>query len=227
MNEHKTRSMKINRKQNRWILLLSVFLAVGQVAVVMLSWLIASLWPQVGVRSLLSSEGIRWFFGNFTENIACAPVVWLLLLSIGWGAFVRSGLRRSVGRTLSCSHRTTETSTQKDGSLTYREHFALIVVAIEALLTIAVMLLLTCIPHAVLLNIEGGLSSGAFPDSIIPVIAFTMTLMGLTYGSLCGKLNSLSDYGEALSFGIRLTAAWWPPVILTVQFWASLLFVFA
>ena len=158
----------MNRKQNRWILLLSVFLAVGQVTVVMLSWLIASLWPQVGVRSLLSSEGIRWFFGNFMVNIACAPVVWLLLLSIGWGAFVRSGLWSSLSRAVSCPHRTTDAASQKVGSLTYREHFALIVVAIEALLIIAVMLLLTCIPHAVLLNVEGGLSSGAFPDSIIP-----------------------------------------------------------
>ena len=206
----------MNKNHFRWVPPLTVVLAVAQVAVIMSSWLVAALWPQSGVRSLLSSEGIRWFFGQFTHNIACAPVVWLLLLSMGWGAMQRGGLWNCLRRLLCHA---------QGASLKANTRFALFVVTIEVLIVVAVMVLLTCLPHAVLLNVQGGLCSGAFPASIVPVAAFTMVFTGLTFGSLGGALPSLDDHLEALSHGIRQTASWWLPVILSVQLYYSLRFI--
>ena len=205
-----------SRTLKRWLPWLAVSLAAGQVALILVSWLIAAAMPQSGVHSLLSSEGVRWFFSQFVHAVGCPPVVWLILLSMGWGALNVGGLREMLASLM-----------QKDSHrMTYRERFALVMVITEALLVLVVMLLLTCTPHAVLLNVTGGLSSGAFPDSVIPVFSFLMVLTGLTYGALCGRLSSLQEACEALASGIRSTASWWLIAVLGAEFYASLVFVF-
>ena len=39
-----------------------------QIMVVILSWMIKTIYPEFNGRSLLSGEGVRWFLGNFTNN---------------------------------------------------------------------------------------------------------------------------------------------------------------
>ena len=183
---------------------------------VLVSWLIAAAWPQGPVVSLLSSEGVRWFFGQFTNNLAHPVVVWLLLLSLGWGALRQGGL----GGRLKSIFRQVRTP------FTYRERFALIVVGIELLLMLVVVALLTCIPHAVLLDVTGGLRSGAFPASLVPMVAFAMVVTGVTYGSLCDRFHSVYDVVDSLASGIRATAPWWLVAVVAMEFVASCHFVF-
>ena len=52
---------------------------VMQVLLFLVSWLINAAMPESKVRSLLGSEGIRWFFGSFVDNVATSPLVWLLI----------------------------------------------------------------------------------------------------------------------------------------------------
>ena len=58
-----------------WVALL---LVVAELLLVLLSWLLSAMMTE-GVRSMLSSEGIRWFFGSFSEVVQTPLLVWLLL----------------------------------------------------------------------------------------------------------------------------------------------------
>lgn len=61
-----------------WVALL---LGVGQVVLILTSWLLTAAMPESFPRSLLSAEGIRWFFGRFVGNVESPLLVWLLLFS--------------------------------------------------------------------------------------------------------------------------------------------------
>ena len=110
-------------------------LILAQIVLVLASWLITAAMPDVFPRSLLSPEGIRWFFGTFTANLQSPWLVWLLLISIAWGTLRASGL-------LKYDHKV------------YQQRNALRLVCLEFVLFIGVMLLLTLIPHAILLKTE-------------------------------------------------------------------------
>ncbi len=103
-------------------------LILAQIVLVLASWLITAAMPEVFPRSLLSPEGIRWFFGTFTANLQSPWLVWLLLISIAWGTLRASGL-------LNYDHKV------------YRQRNALRLVCLEFVLFIGVMLLLTLIPQ--------------------------------------------------------------------------------
>ncbi|WP_259299305.1 hypothetical protein [Prevotella disiens] len=63
-----------------------------QLLIVFGSWLVAAIFPEINVHSLLSSSGIRWFIGQFTNNLKTDLLVWLLLGIIAFGTFKASGL---------------------------------------------------------------------------------------------------------------------------------------
>lgn len=73
-------------------------LILAQIVLVLASWLITAAMPDVFPRSLLSPEGIRWFFGTFTANLQSHWLVWLLLISIAWGTLRASGLLNTIIR---------------------------------------------------------------------------------------------------------------------------------
>ena len=57
---------------------LTLVLAALQILLILVSWIVSSATQQTYVHSLLSSEGIRWFMGRFSENLATPVLVWLL-----------------------------------------------------------------------------------------------------------------------------------------------------
>lgn len=147
-----------------------VFLLVAlHCGIVILSWLLKALWPALPIRPLLSEEGVRWLFGQFTANILSPALVWLLLglctLSSLRGSRLVTGLRQI-----------------KDWSaLSYRQRLALRCVLVEVLVVVVVMLLLTVPPHAVLLNVSGTLFPSSFSSSIFAVCCLTLIAASLTY----------------------------------------------
>ena len=90
--------ISIYRKLPRLGAWLASGLLVGQCVLVLVSWLQTAAMPETFQRTLLNAEGIRWFFGRFTENLMQPMLVWLLLLCISLGALYRSGLLHFNGR---------------------------------------------------------------------------------------------------------------------------------
>ena len=189
----------------RLIALACVAFGVAELLLVILSWLLSATRLE-GVRSLISSEGIRWFVGEFIYTLASPLLVWLLLALVALGCLQRSGLM-SRGRG-------------------YRDRVALRVSLSFMIIYVVIICLLTLMPHAILLSVTGSLFPSAFSRALVPIICFGVGVLSISFGMVSGRLHTLTDILDALTFGLQQGA---PLIILYImffQFYASLLFVF-
>ena len=181
-------------------------LVFAELLLILVSWIMSAAMPMSGVRSLLSSEGIRWFLGHFADMLATPVLVWLLLLAMAWGCLHRCGI-------LDVRH-------------TYRSRRAWWLSVVFMVLYIGVVLLLTLMPHAVLLSVSGSLWPSPFSASLIPVAGFGLLSTGIVYGVIAGSFQSLTDIYESLLHGLRQAAPLLLFYFLLTQFYESLCFVF-
>ena len=144
---------------------------------------------------------------HFHRQPAVTLLVWLLLISIAWGTLRASGL-------LKYDHKV------------YRQRNALRLVCLEFVLFIGVMLLLTLIPHAILLNVMGGYASSSFSRSILPYICLMVIVMAQSFGVVSQRLNSIEAMGEAMADGVRLSAPLFIIYILVIQLYSSVDYLF-
>ena len=197
-------------KERLGVILFSVL--IGEVTLILLSWILSAAGVE-GVRSLLSGEGVRWFVGDFAWMVASPLLVWIILLMIAIGAFLRSGL----------------TSLWHEGRsrmMSYRDRTAFRVSLVLLVAYVIAILLLTVVPHAVLLSVSGSLFPSPFSRSIIPIVAFGIVLVSISFGMISGRMQSLSDVLEALSYGIQKYAPLLVLYIFCMQLYQSLCFVF-
>lgn len=180
-------------------------LLVAEAALILISWILSATMT-AGVRSLLSAEGIRWFFGCFTDMLASPPLAWLVLALMAVGCMQQSGI-------LCRQH-------------SYRDRIALRVAAAFLAIYVVTLLLLTVVPHAVLLSATGSLFPSPFSNSLVAVVAFGLVVVSLAFGLVSGRLHTLADILEALSAGIRRGAPLFVVFILAMQLLESLKFVF-
>ncbi|MBQ9357065.1 MAG: AbgT family transporter [Prevotella sp.] len=186
----------------------ALLLVVALLILVLLSWLLTATMTD-GVRSLLSAEGIRFFFGSFTDMMLHPLLVWLLLLMMAYGSFRGSGLSTAFRR--SDSHR------------------PVVALRITALLLFAmagVIVLLVALPHAVLLSATGRLWPSPFSRALVPVIAFAIVILSAVYGLLTRRFLSLADILQAMTQGIAKLAPLLLLYILGMQLYGAACFVF-
>ena len=69
MNED--HNIKIPHFSKEWLGVVGAVLLLAQLVLIILSWLLSATRLE-GVRSLLSSEGIRWFVGDFSTILGMA-----------------------------------------------------------------------------------------------------------------------------------------------------------
>lgn len=195
---------------SRWLQVfayLAVLLVLGQVVLVLASWILTAAMPDTFWRSLLSAEGIRWFFGRFEANMASKLLVWLLLGGMAWGTIRKSGL---------LAFEPSE----------YRQRVAMWLVVIEVGVFVAIILALTLVPHAILLNVMGGLYPSSFSQCIIPYCCFSIVMMGISFGVMSGKITNVTMAFDLLVSGLKDVAPLLVLYVLGAQFYFSLLFVF-
>ena len=202
---------------NKLLARVGVTLLISQTLLFILSWILSAMRLD-GVRSLLSSEGIRWFFGAFTANVASPWLVSLLLILIALGTLQKTGLL-TLHSSLFTFHSSLFT-------FHYRENVALRVSLIVLCLFVVMIALLTLPPHAILLSATGELFPSAFSRSLIPIIASGISLFAIVFGLMSGRLKTLSDILAALSSGLSHGAPLIVVAILLIQLIASLRFVF-
>ena len=181
-----------------------------QIMVVILSWMIKTIFPEFNGRSLLSGEGVRWFLGNFTKNVASNVLVWIILLGLSWGAIHSS----KIIQVLKYSH-----------ILSYKERLGLQIILIEIMVWFSGIVLLSFVPHATMLSITGELFSSSFSKSIIPLIAFIVLLNSISYGFIVGRFRKGSQIIEALSKGIKQITPYIIIYIMFIQLFYSVKFV--
>lgn len=191
----------------------TLILLIAELALILLSWILSAAGVE-GVRSLLSGEGVRWFVGDFARMVASPMLAWLLLSMMAVGAFLRSGL-------------TSLWHEDHSRILSYRDRTAFRVSLVLLVAYVVAILLLTVVPHAVLLSASGSLFPSPFSRSIIPIVAFGLTLVSITFGMMSGRMQSLSDVLEVLSYGIRRYAPLLVLYVFCIMLYQSLRFVFS
>lgn len=196
---------------NKIYAIIALVLCILQVGLILVSWLVSASTYTVGIRSILSDEGIRWLFGSFTDNIITPYIIWFVLCCMAYGALKYSNLLRTVGHL-----------SQAD----YPKKLALRFVLGELIVAFIIILLLTATPNAILLNINGNLLPGSFSNSIIPYICFVACVCAVTFGLISGSLKSLQSVFHSLTVGISYTNPFWLIYILAVELYYSILFVF-
>ena len=190
-----------------WLCLVTV---IAETLLVILSWLLSAMRVE-GVRSLLSSEGIRWFFSSFSDLVASPVLVCLLVLMCALGCLQKSRV-------------TTIFSGKK--SINFRDRLALYVALAFLLIYVVIILLLTLMPHAILLSATGHLFPSAFSRSLVPIIAFGISIFSVAFGLMSGVMRNLSDILQVLSFGIAKGAPLLVFYLFAVQLVGCLRFVF-
>jgi len=177
---------------------LTLALAVAEVFVVLLSWILSATMT-AGVHSLLSGEGVRFIVGSFSDIVASWPLAWMLLIAIAWGCFRRSGLTRV---------RWSQT----------RDKAALVLVALEIVVAVSIVCLLSLTPHAPLLSSTGRLFPSAFSAGIVPMFALTLAVISISYGAMSGHFRSLAEIFQSMTDGVMRIA----PLIVVYVFAAQL-----
>ena len=179
-----------------WLCLVTV---IAETLLVILSWLLSAMRVE-GVRSLLSSEGIRWFFSSFSDLVASPVLVCLLVLMCALGCLQKSRV-------------TTIFSGKK--SINFRDRLALYVALAFLLIYVVIILLLTLMPHAILLSATGHLFPSAFSRSLVPIIAFGISIFSVAFGLMSGVMRNLSDILQAYWCSISLQCSWWVVCVLS------------
>lgn len=197
----------------------------AQLALILLSWLITAAFPELPIRSLLSSEGVRWFFGSFTANQLTPLLAWFITTAMAVGACVRSRLWAAFCTKMSgLLHR--RDSTDGRQGLHYRERIGLRLALAEFMVYVVIMLLLTVVPHAILLSVTGELFPSAFSSSLIPSLSFVLIVMSLSYGVASGTVDSVARMHRVLVGGLEVGARIVPAYVIGMQLYMSLLYVF-
>lgn len=174
-------------------------LALGvEMLVVLGSWSLSALAPEVGARSLLSGEGVRWMVRHLQLAPLRPPLVWLLLLGMACGLVK-----------VACPCRLS--------SLGPNEKKCIIAggAALAAYAAIILALCLVEVPHgepaqAVLLSSSGELFPSPFSDGLVPLACTGLGLFGVVYGLVSGRYKSVSDVFQAIVRGLR----WMAPLIV-------------
>lgn len=185
-----------------------------ETALIVITWIVTAAFPNLPLRSVLSNEGIRWFFGTLISNQANEILVCLILISFAVGALRGSGLWGAL-RTLFSSTR-----------LSLQHQFAFRLVFAELLLFIVCVALLIALPHAVLLSVTGHLFPSPFSRSVIPVTSLFVVLASLTFGTASGNMPSLYDSYAAVLGETKTMAHILPVYFIIVEIYHTIAFVF-
>ena len=128
--------------RNKYLPHIAFLLFAAQLLLMLVSWLLAAANPASGVRSLLSSEGLRWFLGHFSDVLGTPVLLCLLLLLMAYGSLKNCGILQFKS--------------------SYRQSRALIITLLLFVVYVGVIVLLVMIPHAVLLSATGSLWPSPF-----------------------------------------------------------------
>ena len=185
-------------------------LIVLQTILIFGSWIVSAAIPDSQILPLIGAGGLRWFFSSFTEDMASPILVYIILITLTVNVFINSGMCElfSLKR-----------------KMNMQKKFALNVVLVELCTFIVLIVLLTAIPHAVLLSVTGELYPSSFTKGLIPMLCFIVTILSTSYGLVSGSLRGVYDIWNSITTGINFLPAVCFVYILLFQFVSSLSYV--
>ncbi len=198
-------------KNNRLLSLLAFLLLICQIVLILCSWIVGAAKPEWNVHSLLSTSGIRWMFGSFTENTQTPFLLWIILSGMVWSVFNTSGLSQAI---------------QHPHKIDYRCRTALGIAFGQVVIIIAILSFLALPSHAILSGVTGHIYPSRFLSNAIPTIILISIIISTTYGLASGTLKSIHEIFSSLSKGISATAPFVIIYIFLIQLIKTVEFVF-
>jgi len=189
-------------------------LSLAEVIVIVGSWVIGVLMPDSGIRSMLASDSIRWFFSNFTSFVSGKVLAWILLLSMAWSSVRVCGL---------FSKRHFANGNYRHLSVNDKVAMACAVVAV--VFCVAVVLLLTAAPQAALLSVSGSLYPSPFSKSIVAIVSFIAIFTSIVYGVMSGRYRRVADVFVPLRDGVARSAWLVVVYIFAAQLFYTLIYI--
>lgn len=193
-------------KANSIIARLVLVLLIAQLLLVFLSWLLSATLTDA-VHPLLSSEGIRWFFGQFSVMLLKPQLIWLILLSMACGCVWHSGIFHPSKQS-------------------FHRQSALRVSFIVLIMLITIIALLVMMPQAVLLSSTGLLWPSPFSRAFVPILATLAIITSMCYGLLSRTFTSLFDVYDSFRIGLQQAVPLLILYLFVVMFYESCLYVF-
>ena len=185
-------------------------LVAAQAGLVFLSWFMSATTGRV--HSLLSAEGVRWFCSSFASMLASPILTCLLLLSMAWGSLRGSGLLHHLNP--NTHHPTPNTPSATRLAL------------VTLLVCVLLILMLSVVPHAILLSATGHLWPSPFSRALVPMVALTLIVVSAVYGRSAHIFQSFTDIVSSWTSGVSTCAPLIVLYIFIIQFYESLLYVF-
>ena len=108
----------------------------------------------------------------------------------------------------------------------FRERLAIRFVSIELVLFIIVLFLLTCVPHAVLLNVAGNIYPGSLSMGFVALLSFVLCTFAITYYNVVANRISLSGIFGLLTAGVSSASPFFVLFLLVSCLYHSICFVF-
>lgn len=185
-------------------------LIVLQTILIFGSWIVSAAIPDSQIRPLIGAGGLRWFFSSFTEDMASPILVYIILITLTVNVFINSGMCElfSLKR-----------------KMNMQKKLALNVVLVELCTFIVLIVLLTAMPHAVLLSVTGELFPSSFSKGLIPMLCFIVTILSISYGLVSGCIKGVYDIWDSMTTGVNFLPAVCFVYILLLQFVSSLSYV--
>lgn len=185
-------------------------LIVLQLLLILASWLLSAWNPESGVRSLLSGEGLRWLLGGYAHRVVSPFLGVMVLVAVGWGAVLSSGLWHSLLHFRRCG---------------YRERSALRH-AFCALLAIWIVLVIFLLPQPTqLLSATGSLFPSPLIRSIPLLVCLSLSLPSLVYSVISDSTCTARRLYALLFYGLRRSIPWLFLYVLVYQLYVTVCFV--
>lgn len=186
----------------------ALVLIVAQLMLILVSWLLSATLSE-HVRSLLSDEGLRWFAGGFSRLLLTPLLSWLLLCAMAYGCLRKSGITRMFF-----------------WPKNYREQLAFRLTLFLIVLMVGGMILLSMVPHAILLSATGRLFPSPFGAALVPMLAFLCILASTAYGLVVRRFSHVYDVFSSMIAGLSSAAPLLLLYLLFMQLYVSLRYVF-
>ena len=94
------------------------------------------------------------------------------------------------------------------------------------ILDVVLLLLLTVLPHAVLLGVTGNLYPSSFSKSFVLLVCLIVCFISVSFGVVSSRLRSFEEVCDCLVAGIAHTLPLWLVYILGIELYACLQFIF-
>ena len=194
----------------RACVIFAFILIVLQTILIFGSWIVSAAIPDSQIRPLIGAGGLRWFFSSFTEDMASPILVYIILITLTVNVFINSGMCElfSLKR-----------------KMNMQKKLALNVMLVELCTFIVLIVLLTAMPHAVLLSVTGELFPSSFSKGLIPMLCFIVTILSISYGLVSGCIKGVYDIWDSMTTGVNFLPAVCFVYILLLQFVSSLSYV--